>query len=163
MTPRIEKLGELKLVGQRMTMSLSANKTRELWQKFMQRRQDIPNTVGTTLYSIQLFDDLYFKTFNPHSTFEKLAAVEVTNFDAVPPGMEAFTIPSGLYAVFLHKGAAATAPTTFNYIFSTWFPDSEYSLDNRPHFEVLGEKYKNDDPASEEEIWIPIKKDSDQI
>jgi AraC family transcriptional regulator len=139
MTPRIEKLGELKLVGQRMTMSLSANKTRELWQRFMQRRQEIPNTVGTTLYSIQLYDELYFKTFNPHSTFEKLAAV------------------------FLHKGAAATAPTTFNYIFSSWFPDSEYSLDNRPHFEVLGEKYKNDDPDSEEEIWIPIKKDSDQI
>jgi len=30
-------------------------------------------------------------------------------------------------------------------------------LDNRPHFEVLGEKYKNGDPESEEEIWIPVK------
>lgn len=158
MTPRIETLGEMKLVGQRMTMSLSANKTRELWQNFMRQRNDIPNTVGTTLYSIQLFDEQYFKTFNPHSTFIKLAAVEVTNFDAVPPNMEAFTMPSGLYAVFLHKGAAATAPATFNQIFSTWFPESEYSLDNRPHFEVLGEKYKNDHPDSEEEIWIPIKK-----
>ncbi|HMG91209.1 MAG TPA: GyrI-like domain-containing protein [Chryseolinea sp.] len=157
MTPRIEMLGELKLVGQRMTMSLSANKTRELWQNFMRRRKEIPNTIGTNLYSIQLYDDLYFKTFSPHSTFEKLAAVEVTNFDAVPPEMEAFTMPSGLYAVFLHKGAAATGQASFNYIFSTWFPDSEYSLDNRPHFEVLGEKYKNDDPDSEEEMWIPIK------
>jgi AraC family transcriptional regulator len=43
--------------------------------------------------------------------------------------------------------------------FSTWLPDSEYRLDVRPHFEVLGEKYKNDDPESEEEIWIPIKKE----
>ena len=34
MTPRIEVLGELKLVGLRMTMSISANKTRELWQNF---------------------------------------------------------------------------------------------------------------------------------
>ncbi len=159
MTPRIEVLGELKLVGLRMTMSISANKTRELWQNFLRRRKDIPNTVGKNLYSIQLYDDHYFKTFNPHSTFEKLAAIEVTNFNAVPPDMEAFTLPSGLYAVFLHKGAAATAPTTFNYIFSTWLPDSEYSLDIRPHFEVLGEKYKNDDPESEEEIWIPIKKE----
>ena len=157
MTPRIEVLGELKLVGLRMTMSLSANKTRELWQNFQRRRKDIPNTVGKVLYSIQLYDDHYFQTFNPHSTFEKLAAIEVTNYSAVPPDMEAFTLPSGLYAVFLHKGAAATAPTTFNYIFSTWLPDSEYSLDIRPHFEVLGERYKNDDPESEEEIWIPIK------
>ncbi len=37
-------------------------------------------------------------------------------------------------------------------------PNSEYELENRPHFEVLGEKYKNNDPNSEEEIWIPIKK-----
>lgn len=152
-------MGELKLVGQRMTMSLSANRTRELWQKFMERRNEIPNAIGTTLYSIQLYDDLYFKTFSPYSTFEKLAAVEVTNFDDVPPEMEAFTLPSGLYAVFFHKGAATTGPTTLNYIFSTWLPYSEYSLDNRPHFEVLGEKYKNDDPDSEEEIWIPIKKE----
>ena len=159
MTPRIEVLGELKLVGLRMTMSISANKTRELWQNFQRRRKDIPNTVGKNLYSIQLYDDHYFKTFNPHSTFEKLAAIEVTNFNAVPPDMEAFTLPPGLYAVFSHKGAGATAPATFNYIFSTWLPDSEYSLDIRPHFEVLGEKYKNDDPESEEEIWIPIKKE----
>jgi AraC family transcriptional regulator len=159
MTPRIEVLGELKLVGLRMTMSISSNKTRELWQNFIRRRKDIPNTVGSTLYSIQLYDERYFKTFNPHSSFEKLAAIEVTNFDAVPADMEAFTLPSGLYAVFLHKGAGATAPATFNYIFSTWLPDSEYILDNRPHFEVLGEKYKNDDPESEEEIWIPVKKE----
>ena len=157
MTPRIEVLGELKVVGVRMTMSISANKTRELWQNFLRRRNDIPNTVGKNLYSIQVYDDHYFKTFNPHSIFEKLAAIEVTNFNAVPSDMEAFTLPSGLYAVFLHKGAAATGPTTFNYIFSTWLPDSDYSLDTRPHFEVLGEKYKNDDPESEEEIWIPIK------
>ena len=159
MTPRIEVLGELKLVGLRTTMSISANRTRELWQDFQRRRKDIPNTVGKHLYSIQLYDDQYFQTFNPHSTFEKLAAIEVTNFNAVPPNMEAFTLPSGLYAVFLHKVAAATAPTTFNYIFSTWLPDSEYRLDVRPHFEVLGEKYKNDDPESEEEIWIPIKEE----
>jgi AraC family transcriptional regulator len=32
-----------------------------------------------------------------------------------------------------------------------------YFLDDRPHFEILGDKYKNGDPDSEEEIWIPIK------
>jgi AraC family transcriptional regulator len=159
MNPRIEILGELKLIAQRMTMSLSNNKTHELWHNFMRRREEIANTVGKALYSIQLYDDNYFKIFSPHSTFEKLAAIEVTNFDIVPPEMEAFTLSSGLYAVFLHKGAAPTAPATYNYIFSTWLPESEYLLDNRPHFEVLGEKYKNDHPDSEEELWIPIKKE----
>ena len=71
--------------------------------------------------------------------------------------METYILPGGLYAVFLHKGAATTGPKTFQYIFGTWLPESDYSLDIRPHFEILGEKYKNDDPDSEEEIWIPIK------
>lgn len=39
------------------------------------------------------------------------------------------------------------------YIFATWLPSSAYVLDNRPHFEVLGAKYKSNDPGSEEEIW----------
>jgi AraC family transcriptional regulator len=62
----------------------------------------------------------------------------------------------GLYAVFNYKGSNMDH-SIFEYIFRSWLPDSEYYLDNRPHFEVLGDKYKNNDPSSEEEIWIPIK------
>jgi AraC family transcriptional regulator len=29
-------------------------------------------------------------------------------------------------------------------------------LDNRPHFEILGEKYKQGSTDAEEEIWIPV-------
>ena len=46
---------------------------------------------------------------------------------------------------------------TMQHIFTRWLPESNYRLDNRPHFEVLGERYKNNDPNSEEEVWIPIK------
>ena len=82
---------------------------------------------------------------------------EVTDFDNVPAELETVTVPSGLYAVFTHKGDASTAAKTFEYIFTNWLPNSDYLLDNRPHFEILGEKYKNNDPTSEEEIWIPIQ------
>jgi AraC family transcriptional regulator len=44
-----------------------------------------------------------------------------------------------------------------NYIFMEWLPQSNYQLDNRPHFQILGEKYKHNQPDSEEEVWIPIK------
>jgi AraC family transcriptional regulator len=50
-----------------------------------------------------------------------------------------------------------TASKTFEYIFETWLPNSDYLVDNRLHFELLGEKYKNKDLDSEEEIWIPIQ------
>jgi AraC family transcriptional regulator len=71
--------------------------------------------------------------------------------------MEPFTLKGGLYAVFLYKGAASAGSATFQYILGTWIPGSEYDLDDRPHFEILGEKYKNEDPSSEEELWIPIR------
>jgi AraC family transcriptional regulator len=45
-----------------------------------------------------------------------------------------------------------------NIIFDTWLPDSDSLLDNKPHFEIMGDQYKNEDPDSEEELWIPIKK-----
>ena len=70
--------------------------------------------------------------------------------------MESLTLPSGLYAVFHYKGLSSD-PSIFQYIFATWLPQSDYILDDRPHFEVLGEKYKNDDPDSEEDIYIPVK------
>jgi AraC family transcriptional regulator len=31
-------------------------------------------------------------------------------------------------------------------------------VDLRPHFALMGAKYKMNDSTSEEEIWIPIKK-----
>ena len=69
-----------------------------------------------------------------------------------------FTLKKGLYAVFIHKGTSAEFPKTFLYILGQWLPQSEYELDDRPHFEILGEKYKNNDPSSEEEVWVPIRK-----
>lgn len=123
----------------------------------MPRRHEIQNNIGTERYSLQLYPPSYFDNLNPNTRFEKWAAIEVTDFDSVPDGMETFKLAGGLYAVFLYKGAAKDARATFQHIFGTWLPNSEYSLDNRPHFEVLGEKYKNDDPASEEDIWIPIR------
>jgi AraC family transcriptional regulator len=157
MKPRIEALGEKKLIGIRMNMSLTENRTAELWQGFMSRRKEIKNSIGTDLYSVQVYEDTYFSNFSPSADFEKWATSEVKDFETVPDGMETLVLTGGLYAVFLYKGAASTAPETFQHIFGKWLPDSEYALDNKPHFEILGKKYKNGDPTSEEEIWIPIK------
>ena len=140
-----------------MKMSLTDNKTAELWHSFMTGWKATGNNPGPELFSVQFYDSLYFCNFYPDREFVKWASVELKDFDRIPEGMESFILPGGLYAVFIHKGAAATGPATFHYIFGTWLPASDYILDDRPHFEILGEKYKNDDPSSEEEIWIPVK------
>ncbi len=158
MEHRIEILTEKKLTGQRIIMSFANNKTYELWHGFMPRRKEIKNNIGTNLYSLQIYAPLFFDNFNPHKEFEKWAAVEVTDYNVIPPEMHTLTLPGGLYVVFNYIGAASEAAPAFQFILGTWLPNSEYILDNRPHFEILGEKYKNEDPASEEEIWIPIRR-----
>ena len=157
MESRTENLVEKKLIGKRIRTSFSNNRTFELWNTFMPKRKEIKNIIGTELYSIQIYEPLFFDNFDPKKEFEKWATMEVTDFNTVPDGMETFILQSGLYAVFLYRGAASAAAPVFQYILGTWLPNSEYTLDDRPHFEILGEKYKNEDPTSEEEIWIPIK------
>ncbi|WP_316785222.1 GyrI-like domain-containing protein [Pedobacter frigiditerrae] len=156
MTPRIETLSEKKLVGMRLTMSFADYKIAELWRSFLPRRKEIINNLTDDLISLVVYKSDHFTDFSPTNQFERWAAVEVIDLENVPIGMESFVLPSGLYAVFNYKGLN-TDPSIFQYILGTWLPNSNYILDNRPHFEVLGEKYKNNDPTSEEEIWIPIK------
>jgi len=153
--PRIETISEKKLVGKRLQMSFADNKTAELWRSFMPRRKEIKNVIGSDLFSLQNYNQVNpFQNFNPEEVFEKWAAVEVSNLDNIPDEMEDFTLLGGKYAVFNHKGHSTDI---FLYIFQTWLPQSGYQLDHRPHFEILGEKYKNNHPDSEEEIWIPIQ------
>lgn len=155
-TPTIQTLNEKKLVGKRMTMSFVDNGTGELWIQFMLLRKLIKNNLTNELISLQIYKPKHFAEFDPANEFEKWAAAEVSDYDNVPQGMETFTLVSGLYATFIYKGSSANTGI-FQYIFRTWLPNSPYTLDDRPHFEILGEKYRNNDPESEEEIWIPIK------
>jgi AraC family transcriptional regulator len=156
MEPRFENLTEKRLVGIRMTMTLVGNKTGELWRNFMSRRKEITNNRTNDLISMQVYKPTYFSDFNPTNEFEKWATIEVTDFDRIPDNMKTFILTAGLYAVFHYKGSSMDN-SIFQYIFGTWIPNSNYLLDDRPHFEVLGEKYKNADPNSEEELWIPIR------
>ncbi len=123
----------------------------------MPRRNEIESTKGFELYSIEIYAPTFFDDLNADSEFEKWAAVEVFDDRFVPDGMETIVIPEGLYIVFNHKGPGSTGAITYNYIFREWLPSSEFVLDSRPHFAMMGEKYKHEDPASEEEIWIPVR------
>lgn len=137
-------------------MTLADNQIQRLWQSFMPRRKEIQHRISIDLYSLQIYP-FSFDFADREKPFEKWAAVEVENFDNVPQGLEAFTLAGGLYAVFAYKGSSSDI-RIFEHIFGSWLPQSnDYVLDDRPHFEILGSKYRNNDPESEEEIWIPIK------
>lgn len=156
MNPEIKILAEKQLVGKKITTSFSTNNTVELWKSFMPRRKEIKNNIGEELYSMQIYPPMFYANFNVNNTFEKWATIEVTDFNDVPVEMETFVLVGGLYAAFQYKGLN-TDTKIFENIFSSWLPNSPYAIDDRPHFEIMVEKYKNNDPNSEEEIWIPIK------
>ncbi len=156
MQPRIEVLEEKKLLGQKVIMSLTNNTTAQLWGQFAPRIREIQHRASADKISMQIYPPNYHAQFSPTTRFEKWAMVEVTSFENVPQGMQTFVLQKGLYAVFDYVGSSAD-PSIFQYIFSEWIPNSNYTVDDRPHFEVMGANYKNNDPNSEEEIWIPIR------
>ena len=155
MQPRIELLKPKKLIGIHMEMSLSNDRTGELWRRFMPRRAEVKNRVNSDFISMQRYSNNW--DFSPASLFEKWAAVEVSSFTGVPHEMETCLLQGGKYAVFIHHGPASTAADTMQYIFGKWLPASEYELDNREHFEILPEDYNPADPNASEEIWVPVR------
>ena len=141
MKPTIKKLEETKLVGNNVRMSFANNKTVVLWQNFMQRRKEIINSIGTELYSIELYNDPeFFRSFSSIKEFEKWAAIKVSDFDFIPENMNKLTIPSGEYAVFHYKGKPSEAQPTYQFIYGQWIPNSEYRLDEQTAFCINGRK-----------------------
>jgi AraC family transcriptional regulator len=156
MDARIECLTEKKLIGQHTRMSIADNKTGQLWGQFAPKMNEIRQKKSTDKISMQVYPAAYFDAFDLNLEFEKWAALEVNDFEHIPPGMDTFILREGLYAVFDYKGLPSDS-SIYQYIFSVWLPSSPYQIADRPHFEILGDRYKNNDPNSEEEIWIPIE------
>lgn len=156
MNPTIKTFPTTKFIGKNLSFTYADYRAFELWSSFMPRRKEIQNAIGSELYNIQINPEDF--DFQPNTPFVKWAAVAVTSFDFIPENMETLEIEEGLYAVFNYKGDQSNLAAFFNSIYTEWLPSSGYQLDSRPQFEILGEKYKNGSPESEEEIWIPIKK-----
>ncbi|SHI64002.1 AraC family transcriptional regulator [Mesonia phycicola] len=148
------------LAGLKTKMSFSNNKTEELWSALMPKKH-LVKAKNNDLFSVEIYRDVsFFKAFDPTKIFEKWAAVEIDSAENIPNDFEALQISKGLYAKFNYKGKASEAAAFYGKIFGGWLPNSDFVLANRPHFAVMGEKYKGDSEDSEEVIYIPIEKKS---
>ena len=152
--PKIVTVSERKLIGNKLEMSFADNKTFQLWSSFMPRHREIQNRIGTYKFSLQNYNENFQS--DPTIPFVKWALMEVSDYNHIPEGMETYTIKGGSFAVFNYNGPSKNALPIFDYIFKNWLPSSLYELDNREHFEILGENY-NPQGNAEEEIYIPIR------
>lgn len=156
MKNRIEELEAFKVLGHKMKMSQAEKNSQELWKSFITKLKFHGLFNGQDMYSIEIYNKNYFSDFNPLNKYEKWAAVKFENIRNLPKDMEILSIPKGKYMVFDYKGNSTEAFKVYQYIYTEWLPKSPFILDSRPHFALMGEKYKNNDPSSEEEIWIPV-------
>jgi AraC family transcriptional regulator len=67
----------------------------KLWGEFMPRRSEITHALNQDLISMAVYPATHFSNFNPHNSFDRWAAVEVSQFDNVPSGMETTVPPTG--------------------------------------------------------------------
>ncbi|MCT8334055.1 GyrI-like domain-containing protein [Leptospira sp. 85282-16] len=158
MDSEIIEVNQKIIVGRKLEISLLENQTQTLWQTFMPKLKSISNRLDNNLISMSIYPSDYFQSFNPSNRFMKWAGVEVSEEPIIGDGLEIIKIPKGLYVRFLYQGLPSQAGPFYQTIFQEWFPKSGYMLDQRPHFEVLGDKYKNNDTSSEEMIYIPVMK-----
>ncbi len=158
MQPEIIEIEDKKLVGMRLEMSLEADKTRQLFSAFMPRRHEVDHRLNHDVFDLKVYPQNFFTNISLSSIYSKWALVEVSKFDELqlPAGMEAFHLKGGIYAVFDLK-KMESQPNPFAYIFNKWLPESGNILENRPHFDLLKNIKKKNDPDREEEIWIPIQ------
>ena len=154
MNPKIIYYLERKVVGLSSTINRNEpHKIGELWRQFMPEKYKIKNVATNELIAMQLFPN----NINNEGADEYTiwATVEVHDFENIPNGMLSYIIPSGDYAIFTLKGMNIQG--LYEKIMTEWLPKSGYTIDDRPHFQIMGENYKNGSPDSEEDIYIPIK------
>jgi AraC family transcriptional regulator len=154
---RIEQIPTRNFIGMNLRMSSAKDRSAELWRSFMPKRKQIKKAIGENVYSIQQFDQV--PDFNipvGEDLYTNWAVQEVEAGVTIPEGMTPFILQGGFYAIFLHRGTPADFPVTARYIFQTWLPASGYKVENRPFFQILTPAYNPGNPASEEEVYIPI-------
>lgn len=152
---RIVDRPEMTLFGRSLTVSYSNYQVAPLWKALRTDLAKMGANDQPAFYSVQVYPpDTEPNKLTPQTSFTYWAGIK-ERVEGVE--MNELVIPVGVYAVFTHKGTAATFSQTARAIHTQWMPQSSYRVDDRPHFEVLGEKYYGPmNPDSEEEVFIPI-------
>lgn len=156
---KIVNTDKIIIVGLSATASfLNANQiTSQLARQFMPRIGEVKHRKDTFRLSLQKYSNFNISEFNPNQTFQKWIGVEVDNLQFIPDHMETLTIDIGRYLVVNFEGTIEAFVNFWQDIHYNWLPNSEFEIDNRPHFERLGQDYNPNQAVNKEEIWIPIK------
>jgi len=75
----------------------------------------------------------------------------------ITPKMVCKPLPDTSYAVFRHIGEPDSIKLTYDYIYGTWLPQSDYELFHPMEIEVFPTKFPSDEKEDEKiDIYIPL-------
>ena len=155
MGPRILDRTAFAVVG--LPLKVSRTTTHEistLWGRLMPRLAEIPGRIEGGCYGLMHNFD------KKEGNFDYLAGVAVAGTHAVPAGMSRIEVPAQTYAVFTHRienpVLSQDLPRTFNYIYGTWLPDSDYQAAQGPEFEYYDSRFDPGANSGEIDIYVPV-------
>lgn len=121
-----------------------------LWDRFMERAQDVPRPVPGDYYGVVAQDD---------DDPERLVYYACRATGAVggfPDGMDSTVVPGGTYAVFEHRGKAIDVDQTVNYIYGTWLATSDYRHTCTPDLEIYDHRWHPTSATSVMLYAVPV-------
>ena len=118
-----------------------------VWDTFNQRMGEIAHAAGPA-YGLCTDPE-------PDGRFRYLAGFSVSTVDAVPAGMEEWTVPEQTYAVF--PCTLDNLHDTYQYAFGTWLPQSNYTYTHGIDFELYGEEFDPETGKGTLYLYVPVE------
>ena len=150
MEPRIVERAAFTVTGMMVRGKAGSNEIPQMWEALNPRVHEIQGRTGEDVaYGISTNMD------EQSGEFDYIGGFEVGRGQEIPEGMVRFEVPGGKYAVF--RTTLPRLGETFLYAYRTWAPQSGYELTGDPDFELYGEEFDPQDPASEFDVYVPIR------
>jgi predicted transcriptional regulator YdeE/DNA-binding transcriptional MerR regulator len=150
MEPKFVTKPAFMLVGMKYSGKNQHQEISEMWGKFSPHIGALAEKPIQATYG-------WCGEMNDDGSFEYIAAVETTKADNLPDWAVVRMVPENTYAVFPHRGSLETLKDTYNYIYQTWRPQSDYTTLGYD-MEVYTDEFKDFSPDSVFYIYIPVKK-----
>ena len=125
-----------------------------LWQKFSPFIGTTSHQVGQNCYGICA------ASYAHQQIFFYMAAIEVSDFSALPEALIPMQVPAQRYAVFSHEAHVSQIKQTIDAVFDQWLPQAKVSHANQTvHFlERYSAAYNPATGFNGIEIWLPINR-----
>ncbi|HWI65017.1 MAG TPA: AraC family transcriptional regulator [Symbiobacteriaceae bacterium] len=152
--PRIVELPERLIVGMQYVGKNQNGEIPQVWGAFNPRACEVPHRIlpAQSIGYCEIID-------NPkeEGEFSYICGVFVGQIGELPPGMVARTIPAQTYVVFTHEGSADALGKSYEYIWRTWMPASQYEAVMTHDYELYDERFDARSATWVLDLYVPVR------